>query len=578
MTRMRRCATLLLCLALLPLTSLTAAAETPAPNVRVLLRRLELTDRADLVLDGVYTAENKDGLRMSFPEGAEVTLLKREGEMYLFYEGLHLCVGQGVTLKRHASRREMPGIRFEKTGTLYPGDLRMTIENGVLTPVLTLSVEDYLLGVVPYEMSDSFPLEALKAQAVCARTYALSHVSPDRAYDVVDTTNDQVFKGVDPSHVNAAQAVKETAGVVGTYKGKLAECYYSASNGGQTELVENVWPGDGDYGYYAMADDPYDLENPASVVRTARIAKKGDVSEAVKGLIHQALLPELKARGFDERIEHFRVDEVASVTLAAPVFKAPSRRMSEIVLTVTASGRVPQQMPSEETEEHSVRAETPSPSAEPVLGPLVEAVRDMTVTLPVNRETLTALKLNINQGANELLEVEETETHFLLKSRRYGHGVGMSQRGAQWMASAYGKSFTEILSFYYPGMELRQTSKGTAALSTAPAVLAATAAPPATPTPRPTLMPVTVQEGEKVMQVGASTLNLRAEPTLAGELLMRLMGGQRLVVLETCEDPAWVKVRTDVTEGYVMVQYLSELPSETPAAAQTLAPAATPAP
>ena len=60
----------------------------------------------------------------------------------------------------------------------------------------SLSVEDYLLGVVPYEMSNSFPLEALKAQAVCARTYALSHVQGDPYYDLEDTTNDQVFRGV----------------------------------------------------------------------------------------------------------------------------------------------------------------------------------------------------------------------------------------------------------------------------------------------------------------------------------------------------------------------------------------------
>ena len=109
----------------------------------------------------------------------------------------------------------------------------------------TLSVEDYLLGVVPYEMSNSFPLEALKAQAVCARTYALSHVRGDPYYDLEDTTNDQVFRGVNLTYGNAIQAVRDTAGVVGTYKGELASCYYSASNGGQTELrgecLERPW-------------------------------------------------------------------------------------------------------------------------------------------------------------------------------------------------------------------------------------------------------------------------------------------------------------------------------------------------
>ena len=91
---------------------------------------------------------------------------------------------------------------------------------------------------------------------------------------MVDTTNDQVYKGRNSAYQNAIAAVEQTRGVCGYYKGKLAECYYSASNGGQTELVEHVWSGEGDYGYIAMNEDPYDLENPQSVVRRYAIAKK----------------------------------------------------------------------------------------------------------------------------------------------------------------------------------------------------------------------------------------------------------------------------------------------------------------
>ena len=164
-------------------------------------------------------------------------------------------------------------------------------------------------------MSDSFPLEALKAQAVCARTYALSHLNASRAYDVVDTTNDQVFKGVDSSTKNAARAVQETAGIVGMYNGKLAECFYSASNGGQTELVENVWSGSGDYGYYAMVDDPYDLENPQSIVRTMKISKNGTVKEALRTLIYEQMLPVLTREEYSTDEENFRIDEITAVTL-----------------------------------------------------------------------------------------------------------------------------------------------------------------------------------------------------------------------------------------------------------------------
>jgi SpoIID/LytB domain protein len=109
-------------------------------------------------------------------------------------------------------------------------------------------------------------------------------VDKSKDYDVVDPTNDQVFKGVNLNDATAIRAVKETAGMVGMYKGKLASCYYSASNGGQTELVQNVWSGRGDWDYYRMVDDPYDLENPESIVRKARIAKNGQVKEEIKGM------------------------------------------------------------------------------------------------------------------------------------------------------------------------------------------------------------------------------------------------------------------------------------------------------
>ena len=176
-----------------------ASAEEAAPMVRVLLRRLQLTDRADLTLAGAYTVRVGGEDLMALPENAQVTVQIRSGALYLFYDGMSMRLGKSAEFRRNQSSSAMPGLRFEKNGNLYPGSLTLTVENGTLVPILSLSVEDYLLGVVPYEMSDSFPLEALKAQAVCARTYALSHLNASRAYDVVDTTNDQVFKGVDSS-------------------------------------------------------------------------------------------------------------------------------------------------------------------------------------------------------------------------------------------------------------------------------------------------------------------------------------------------------------------------------------------
>ena len=587
--RWTKCLCVWLCLALLPVW-LPSAQAASAPDVRIYLKRLNLTDRADLWLDGVYTAATGDKATMYFPRGSKITLQARDGEIYLFYQGMSICMGDTFTLIQNESGSDdFEGVRFAEGGNFYPGKLTFTVSGGVLMPVLTLSVEDYLLGVVPYEMSDSFPLEALKAQAVCARTYALAHISPDNAYDLVDTTADQVFKGIDPSTTNAIRAVRETAGVVGMYKGTLATCYYAASNGGQTELVEHVWSGYGDWGYYAMVDDPYDVENPESIVRRAKVNKDASgLPAAFVDIVYNYMAGDLWQLGYDDSRDSFRIDGIESITLASPRFDDPSRLYEEMTVTFTWSGRrvikpatpTPSAEPTPEDDEIMLFASpTPSPTVASLFAeatPTATATPEPTVqytafephgeavtlTLPIFPEVLAALNLSVYGADNELVTLTETETQFILESRRYGHGVGMSQRGAQWMAGQYGMTFTEILDFYYPGMELMKVQSGEAVLPTLQPQLAWTPAPPATPTPRPTLMPVTgdLPEGAYLATVANidddSSLNLRQEPSTASMILMRLYKHQPLVVLEVCEDPAWVHVRTDVVEGYVMLSFL----------------------
>ena len=594
---------LLMCILLAPVTVQAESAEAAAPSVRVLLRRLELTDRADLILDGAYTASVQGRVLMAFPQGAEVTVAIRSGELYLFYEGMSLRLGEEVTFIRNAGGNDRSGLRFEENGGLYPGDLKLTIEGGVLYPVCTMSVEDYLLGVVPYEMSEYFPLEALKAQAVCARTYALNKIGANEDYDVVDTTNDQVFKGVNYNYTNAVRAVQETAGVVGTYNGQLAICYYSASNGGQTELVQNVWSGRGEWDYYAMVDDPYDLENPESIVLKARIPKDGSVKEEFRAILYSYVLPELVRQGYIASPEHFRIDGITAMSLGTPAYEEPSRSYTQLTLTLTWSGRkwlepeteeIPRETPAEEeyyffatatptaTPEATPTPEaSPTPEPTPTLSDFIPAQEEITITIDIFPEVIDVLNLSVYGADNELLTIVEDETHFTLEARRYGHGVGMSQRGAQWMAGQYGKTFTEILAFYYPGMTLSKVQSGKAVLPTAPAELAATLAPPATPTPRPTLMPATMTddlpEGAYLAVVTEidddSSLNLRQEPSQGAEILRRLYKNQQLIVLEVCEDPAWVKVRTDVIEGYVMASFITPVDQ-----AEAEQPSATPAP
>lgn len=261
-------------------------------RIRVLLKSLGQPESLHLRLAGSYAVEGDAGFR--FDRDAEVTLFAADGEVWLQSGGLTIDMGSAVTLTRHAvAEGEENGIYLEESekDTIYRGDLSVSVEAGALRAVLTIDIEEYLYGVVAYEMSDSFPVEALKAQAVAARTYAMERKfnAGTRDYDVVDTTADQVFKGYDGEYQNVVEAVNATRGVVGTYNGGFAGCYYTASNGGQIALPEDVWGGGGDYGYIEMKDDPYDWENPRSLVNSVTFAADLSDCAALRQMLTEAL-------------------------------------------------------------------------------------------------------------------------------------------------------------------------------------------------------------------------------------------------------------------------------------------------
>ena len=593
----RRCLALLLMLAL-PLCAAQAqdmtlpSAGARDQTVRVYLSRLNLTDRMDLTLVSAYSVHTQAGAQLHFQAGSEVAVLLRDGALYLYYEGMSQLAGQSVTLLRDAVEGES-GFRLTNYPALYAGDLQIDVVDGKVRPILSVHVEDYLLGVVPYEMSDSFPLEALKAQAVAARTYALRSQDPSQPYDLVDTTNDQVYRGYLPGNDQTERAIQETRGVCGFYRDQLAQCYYSASNGGQTELVETVWPTEEDFGYYAFGDDPYDVENPDSVVRTFEMKKTYGEEEtapyALRNLLATQLFDQLTALGYDPAPESVRVDGVSAVSVSGAASE-DNKYMTRLTLTVSISGRTRKNAPApvvdlnaEEVSLFEVVDETPSPTPTvqttgfmpvvtvtpsptptPVYGPFTPIEEPFTLELDIFPTAEQALGLDITAHYdNELWSVRETDDAYIVEARRFGHGVGMSQRGAQWMAAEYGKTYQEIIAFYYPGLTLMRYEDQPAQMTQPEAALAATPGPAPTPTPRPTLMPMTLtpQEGQWLATVTEidddSSLNLRKTPDLGGEILMRLYKGQQLLVLERCPQEGWVKVRTDVAEGYVMEDYLT---------------------
>src|SRR5690606_8349135 len=99
----------------------------------------------------------------------------------------------------------------------------------------------YLRGVVPSEMQANWPLEALKAQAIAARSYTLTSLQPDSDYDICATVECQVYRGIAVEHERSDRAVLETAGLVLMHDGAFARTYYHSDSGGVVASSAEVW-------------------------------------------------------------------------------------------------------------------------------------------------------------------------------------------------------------------------------------------------------------------------------------------------------------------------------------------------
>jgi len=128
-------------------------------------------------------------------------------------------------------------------GRRYRDTVLIQNTNGRLTVINELGVDGYLFGVLPVEVSPKWPIEALKAQAVVSRTYVMNNLGKygKKGYDLSSDVFSQMYRGVEAEHPETNRAVKETSGMVLTYKGKLAKAYFHSSCGGYTENIQKVW-------------------------------------------------------------------------------------------------------------------------------------------------------------------------------------------------------------------------------------------------------------------------------------------------------------------------------------------------
>ena len=133
---------------------------------------------------------------------------------------------------------------------------------GGLTAVNALSLDDYIKGVIVGEMPTSWPLPALEAQAIVARSYSLTTDAGGAIFDQYPDTRSQMYYGMSRETKGTNQAVQATAGQVVMYGDRVASTYYFSTSGGRTENIENSWPGTAPVPYLRSVDDPYDNLSP----------------------------------------------------------------------------------------------------------------------------------------------------------------------------------------------------------------------------------------------------------------------------------------------------------------------------
>jgi stage II sporulation protein D len=222
----------------------TELAEADVRQVRVLLvdgrKTLSISSEAD------FRVRDGQGVRRQLPAGA-----------YAF--------GPGLTV----NGEKLPGPLLFTAGAEpvalggkgYRGALEVSVAGGRLRVINVVGLEAYLAGVVPDEVPSHWPAEALKAQAVVARSYALVS-RRSGPFDLYDDTRSQVYGGVASEEPTTTAAVGETAAQVVMFEGKVASTFFYSTSGGRTADITDVWDGAEPTPYLVSVPDPADKLSP----------------------------------------------------------------------------------------------------------------------------------------------------------------------------------------------------------------------------------------------------------------------------------------------------------------------------
>jgi stage II sporulation protein D len=415
-------------------------ARSGEPDVRVLLAEGPTLSLASL---GQPLRIQPGGVQL--PSGTTATVSVQGGAVRLLLPGagggsapgsVPLPASSAYWLEPVPGSRPDPAGVFQLQQRRYPGRLRLLVSGGKLQAINHVPLETYLPSVVGSEMPASWPQEALRAQAVAARTYALRQLKPAAAYDLKATVSSQVYKGLEAETASTRKAVASTRGQVLMFGSNLANTVFHSSSGGLTENSGDIWQ---QQLPYLVSVPDFDHDSPVHQWQEQLPADRLRQAFAETGGVYRIDVLATTATG---RVRQARVvGPRGTLVVTGPQLRSRlGLRSTQVRFQVLDAQPALAQSPPL----------PPAPMGIPIV-PSEGATPRMPI--PVVRSAGAAAGPAANSLAGGRARPEPQPT-LLAVGRGFGHGVGMSQWGALAMARR-GESHERILSHYYRGTVLR---------------------------------------------------------------------------------------------------------------------------
>ena len=338
----------------------------------------------------------------------------------------------------------------------YRGRLQLLVRGGQVQVVNHLGIETYLTSVVGSEMPHKWPLQALQAQAVAARTYALRQRGKAGDFDVKATVSSQVYRGVESETPSTIEAVESTRSLVLVHGGRLINAVFHSSSGGATEPSGEVWRNQLPY-LVSVAD--HDQHSP--VHRWNKRFDDDELRDLFREIGGVKRLQVLKTSSTG-RVRTARVQGPhGSLVLTGRELRKRLGLKSTMVQFELINGSVGSSTASSTAPTQAV-SQSVSRAAPPLIGLWQDSASGPDTT-PSRSSRLASLlpppppplpQLNPSAFNRPRLDVREGELVLEARGQGFGHGVGMSQWGAHGLA-LQGADFRQILLHYYRGAEIR---------------------------------------------------------------------------------------------------------------------------